>query len=138
MFVDILQTLFVFCLSRLSLRLFRLCYFHYMTFFYVPGVTLTDATTARPSGGVALLVRKELSPFVFQIHTEYDNVIILKLSSELLGTGSDVVLLGLSVPAANRVYHKETESTNGISLIEQCILNAVGKLGDLPLMCLVV
>ena len=106
--------------------------------FHVPGVRLTDATSARLSGGVALLVREELSPFVRQIHTEYDNVIILKLSSELLGTGSDVVLLGSYVPAANPVFHKETKTTNGISLIEQCILNAIGKLRDFPLMCLVV
>ena len=99
---------------------------------------LTDANTTRLLGGVALLVKKELSPSVCQIHTECVNGIILKLSSEHLGTESDVVLLGSSVPAANRVYHKETKTTNGISLIEQCILNAVGKLGDLPLMCLVI
>ena len=72
--------------------------------FHVPGVTLTDATTARLSGGVALLVRKELSPFVCQIHTEYANVISLKPSSERVGAESNVVLLGSYVPPANSVY----------------------------------
>ena len=33
--------------------------------FLVPGVKLTDATTARLSGGVALLVRKELTVLSF-------------------------------------------------------------------------
>ena len=72
--------------------------------FHVPGVRLTDATTARLSGCVALFVRKELSPFVCQIRTEYANSIILKLSSERLGTESNVVLLGSYVPPANSVY----------------------------------
>ena len=42
-----------------------------------------QCSKARLSSGVALLVRKVLSRFVDQIHTEYDNVIILKLSKEL-------------------------------------------------------
>ena len=62
---------------------------------------LTDANTTRLLGGVALLVKKELSPSVCQIHTEYDNVIILKLSSDRLGTESNGVLLGSYVPPAN-------------------------------------
>ena len=105
--------------------------------FLVPGVKLSDATSARLSGGVALLVRKEFSHFVDQIHTEYDteydNVIILKLSKELLGTESEVVLLGSYTPPANSVYYKETEITNGISLIEQCIMDVIETAGDLPL-----
>ena len=72
--------------------------------FHVPGVRLTDATTARLSRGVALLVRKERSPFVCQIHTECDYVLLLKLSSDRLVSESDGVLLGSSVPAANSVY----------------------------------
>ena len=79
--------------------------------------------TRRLSGGVALLVRKELSRFVDRIHTEYDNVIIWKLSKELLGTESEVVLLGSYTPPANSVYYKETEITNGVSLTEQCIMD---------------
>ena len=75
--------------------------------FHVPGVRLTDATSARLSVGVALLVREELSPFVRQIHTECVNGIILKLSSEHLGTESDVVPLGSYVPPANSVLQRK-------------------------------
>ena len=101
--------------------------------FLLPGVKLTDAVTPRLSGGVALLVRKELSRFVDRIHTEYDNIIILKLSKELLGTESEVVLLGSYTPPANSVYYKETEITNGISLTERCIMDVIETVGDLPL-----
>ena len=71
--------------------------------FLMPGVKLTAATTVCLSGGVALLVRKELSRFIDQIHTEYDNA-IMKLSKELLGTESEVVLLGSYTHPANSVY----------------------------------
>ena len=67
---------------------------------------LTDANTTRLLGGVALLVKKELSPSVCQIHTECVNGIILKLSSEHLGTESDVVPLGSYVPPANSVLQR--------------------------------
>ena len=71
MFLHTLQTLILFCL----LRLFR-PHTPLYDVFLVPGVKLTDAITARLSGGVTLLVRKELSRFVDQSHTEHDNVII--------------------------------------------------------------
>ena len=92
-----------------------------------------QCSKARLSNGVALLVRKVLSRFVDQIHTEYDSVIILKLSKELLGTESEVVLL---TPPANSVYYKETEITNGISLIEQCNMDVIQTAGDLSLIVL--
>ena len=31
------------------------------------------------------------------------------------------------------MYYKETEITNGISLIEQCIMDVIQTVGDLPL-----
>ena len=89
----------------------------------MPGVKLTDVTTSRLSGGVALLVRKKSSHFVDQIHAEYDNVVVLKLSKELLGTESEVMLLGSYIPPAKSVYYKETEITNGVSFTEQCIMD---------------
>ena len=41
--------------------------------FTVPGVKLTDALTAWLSGGVVLLIRKELGKHVQQVMVEYDN-----------------------------------------------------------------
>ena len=43
-----------------------------------------------------------------------------------------MVLLGSYTPPANSVYYKETEITNGISPIEQCIMDVIETVGDLP------
>ena len=48
--------------------------------FLSPGIRLSDATTARLSGGVALLIKKEKSVHVKQIHVELDNCVVFKLS----------------------------------------------------------
>ena len=109
---------------------FKFFFIGFFFFFFAPGVNFKDVTMACLSVGVALPVRKELGRFVDRIHTEYDTVIILKLSRDFLGTASEVVLLGSYAPA-NSVYYKETEITNGISLIEQCIMDIIETVGDL-------
>jgi len=50
-----------------------------------PGVRLTEAVRARLSGGLALLVKKQLSSYVERVHVEYDNTIVLKVSKTFTG-----------------------------------------------------
>ena len=66
-----------------------------------PGVRLTEAVTARLSGGLALLVKKQWSSFVERVHVEYDNMIVSKVSKDLLGTEKPVVLLGVYLPPSS-------------------------------------
>ena len=100
--------------------------------FHVSAVKLTDALTARHSGGVALLVRKEFSRYIEQFRTEYDNIVVLKLSKELFGTESDIVLLGTYVPPVNSVYYKDTDISSGLSIVEQCMMDVMESMGDPP------
>ena len=73
--------------------------------FIVPGVKLTDAVTARLSGGVVLLIRKELGKYVEQVTVEYDDsIIVIKLSKDLFGTNTPVVRSAWSLLATNIVY----------------------------------
>ena len=102
---------------------------HYV--FIVPGVKLTDAVTARLSGGVVLLIRKELGKYVEQVTVEYDNIVI-KLSKDFFGTNTPIVLLGVYLPPTSSTYYRETEIHNGIALSEQCVMDIVEDLGDVP------
>ena len=54
--------------------------------FVSPGVKVSDSIHGRLSGGVVLLVRKELCEYVERIDVETDNIISLRLSHRLLGT----------------------------------------------------
>ena len=51
--------------------------------FISPGVRLTDSATARLSGGVAMLLRKQFANVVTRIHVELDNLLFLSSANAL-------------------------------------------------------
>ena len=101
------------------------------TAFVSPSIKLTDASTGRLSGGVALLVRKQFARFIKQIHVEYDYCVVIQLSKELLGLNNDCILLGIYLPPSNSIYYKDCEIDNGMSLIENCIYDVMEQHGEL-------
>jgi exonuclease III len=96
------------------------------------GVKINDNVHGRLSGGVGCLVKKNISQFVERLDTEIDNFVILKLSQRLLGTSSDCLLVGCYIPPDNSPYYAETDIYNGISLLEDCLLELAKDYGDLP------
>ena len=84
----------------------------------------------RLSGGVIVLVRKVFALFVRQIRVEYDNTVVLYVKSE----DFEILLIGIYLPPANSSYYKETEITNGVSLLEQCLIDIFEEIGDCPLL----
>lgn len=102
--------------------------------FESPGIKLTDTTIGRLSGGVALLVRRVYSPYIERVMVDHDNIIAVKLSKTLLGLDNDIMYVGVYVPPANSDYYKDTEIENGISIVEQCILDLMEQCGDVDFM----
>ena len=68
------------------------------------------------SGVLALLVKKQWSSFLERVHAEYDNMIVLKVSKDLLGTEKPVVLLGVYLPPSSSSYYHETDIQNGVAM----------------------
>ena len=52
----------------------------------------------RRSGGLLLLIRKQLELFVERITLPYDHIVGMKLSKELIKSNGDVILIGAYVP----------------------------------------
>ena len=98
--------------------------------FSVPGVKLSNATTARRSGGLILLVKKELAKYVTKINFEYDNMIAITIDKAILGTDTPVVLLGVYLPPSSSPYYADTEINNGVAMLEQCIMDILEESGD--------
>jgi hypothetical protein len=101
--------------------------------FISPGVRLTDAATARLSGGVVMLIRRQYVSLVKQIIVEFDNCLVFRLSRKLFGWDTDCVLLGMYIPPSNSVYYAENEIDNGVSLLEQCLIDVFEEVGDIPI-----
>ena len=101
--------------------------------FVSPGVKLSDAKTGRLSGGIAILVRKRLMPFIKNIKVEYDNCIVLRLAKELTGSYSHLFLIGVYLPPRSSMYYAKVEIDNGIDILEQCIMDLYEDFGETPL-----
>ena len=104
--------------------------------FTSPGIKLSDGSTARLSGGVALLIKRSFANFVKPIHVEYDNCIVLKVSREMTGLATDCVIIGMYLPPSQSDYYSETDIDNGICLLEQCLLDVYEDHGEIPLIIL--
>ena len=100
--------------------------------FLSPGIRLSDATTARLSGGVALLIKKEKSVLVKQIHVELDNCVVLKLSRDLTGLDTDSVFIGMYLPPSQSLYYTDTEIDNGVAYLSSALLIFLKNLVNSP------
>lgn len=66
------------------------------------------------------------------METEYDNCVVVGISKALTGLAADCILLGMYLPPSQSIYYNETDIYNGISLLEQCLLDTFEVAGDLP------
>lgn len=78
----------------------------------------------RKSGGVLLMVKKQLDQFVKEIKIECDNASVLRLDKCLFGTEKDILLVACYVvPEGGRAY-ETLASDNGIDLLEEALLQS--------------
>ena len=77
----------------------------------------------RRSGGLLLLIRKQLEPFVERITLPYDYIVGVKLSKELIKSNGDVILIGAYVPPKGSPFYRNMDSNCHISVLENCLLD---------------
>ena len=95
-----------------------------------PAVSLSKA--GRKSGGVLLLVRKELDNMVKKIDCDIHNILILKLSKHLFKTVTDVFLICAYIAPVHSPLYAVSHFENGISALESCMLQVTEQYGDVP------
>lgn len=88
-----------------------------------PGVRVSDAPTSRLCGGVSVLAEKTLDDFIERVHVEYDHIVVLKLSKNVLGTINPILLVAVYLPPTGSVYYDNTDIVNGVAILEQCLLD---------------
>ena len=101
--------------------------------YFSPAIAIRDATTARLSGGVLVLVKKYLKNHVFKLHVEYDNTVVLKLDGQLFDSNMPVLLTATYLPPTGSPYYAEMDVNNGVSFLEQCLLDIVEEFPGCPL-----
>ena len=107
--------------------------FHDFIKFVCPAVKLSYH--GRRSGGLLVVVKKQLAKFAERISVDCDNVIVLKLSGALLGTEENCLFLSTYVPPCGSRFYESAESNCHIAEVEQCICELLERFGDVNLIC---
>ena len=104
--------------------------------FVCPGLKLSESIHGRLCGGLAFLVKKELKKYIEQIHLELDNFIAFRISRDLLGFEKDCVVIGVYLPPENSKYYQDTDIYNGVTMLEDGLLDICHRVGDIPVIVL--
>ena len=90
-------------------------------------------STGRPSGGIVILIKKELEQFIQIIQTNISHVLCFKLKKSLLKTNRDVLYLCTYVHPSNNVFYTNKEYDNTLEMLESFITEQLIKDDDLDI-----
>ena len=76
----------------------------------------------RNSGGVLVLVKKCLEPYITEIKLDCDNAITLKLNKEVFGFSKDLVFVASYVVNEGGPLYDHSEIKDGVLLLEESLL----------------
>ena len=76
----------------------------------------------RHSGGVIVLIKKTLSPFVKQITVSIEHTIVVKLDKTYFGTAKDVMCICSYIHPQDSKYWGNKQDGYGLELLESCYL----------------
>ena len=98
---------------------------------YLAPATKLLSHKGRKSGGVLVLVRNVLLPYVQKVTTDIANCVVLKVNKDLFNTFSDVCLVCTYVNCVDSPFYNISDFDNGIAMVEECLLRVVEKYGDI-------
>jgi hypothetical protein len=84
----------------------------------------------RLSGGIVVLIRKDIIHCVKQVDIDVDNVLAFHISKELLGLDRDVMVVCTYLPPYDSKFWQNTEHGFGIELVEKTMLDLYDKYTD--------
>ena len=84
----------------------------------------------RPSGGVVCLIKNHVMPWVRRLHVNKGNFLLFVISKQLFGTVKDILYACVYVPPEGSSYYAFMDEADGISMLENCLVDSALTLGD--------
>ena len=94
-------------------------------FLYSHCAAVKHSRLGRASGGVLMLIKKDIEEYVQIIETNTQNVLGIILSKNWANTDKDILLLGTYVHPVDSVFYTDKDYTCTLELIEQFILEQI-------------
>ena len=101
--------------------------------FVSPAIKLSHQ--GRRSGGILVMVRKNMSSFVQEIGVQYHNIVVLKLSKEVFGCDRDIMYIATCIPPPGSPFYDLSQTACHITELDTCINELLEQDGDLHIIC---
>ena len=88
----------------------------------------------RRSGGVVCFIKNSCMHFFEQLDCGCENVLVFKISKDLFLTGKDILLFCSYVPPVGSPFYENRATSNGILILEHCVIDTLQKYSDCYLM----
>ena len=88
----------------------------------------------RRSGGVVCLLRTSHKRFVKPINCDCGNILVFRVCKELFHTVKDFLLFCVYVPPSGSPFYDDKDISDGITILEQCIIDMIEVHGDCSIM----
>ena len=97
-----------------------------------PAEKFTDL--GRPSGGLVVLIRKTIKPFIEIIKTNINHVICLKIKKELLKTAKDLLYICTYIHPNTSIFYSNKDYDNTLDMLEEFLADEIQKNYDLDIL----
>ena len=81
----------------------------------------------RPSGGLVVLIKKKIKPFVEIIKTNVNHVICLKIKKELLNSAKDLLYISTYIHPSNSVFYSNKTYDDTLEMLEEFLADELQK-----------
>ena len=81
----------------------------------------------RRSGGLLLLVKKQLEKFVSKIELSVEHILALKISKEFIYFDQDVVVVFVYIRPQGAVHYRDSDSNCHIAALDSCLLDTTER-----------
>ena len=92
------------------------------------------SSLGRPSGGLAVLYRKTLAPFVKVIKSNISHIICLRLSKELFNSAKDLLYVCTYIHPTNSIFYTNKDYENTLDMIEHFISEELAKEDEIDIL----
>ena len=94
--------------------------------FVSPAIKLSHQ--GRRSGGILVMVRKNMSSFVQEIGVQYHNIVVLKLSKEVFGCDRDIMYIATCIPPPGSPFYDLSQTASQIAELDTCINELLSRM----------
>lgn len=127
-FVSFIQKFDFVTLVETFVESFTSTQFPDFTSFVAPAKKLSKK--GRRSGGIIILIKNKVLPYFKRVDVDNNSVIIFEADRVLFGTDVNVFLVSTYLPPINSPFYDITDFDNGVSMLDQCLLDILEKKDD--------